>query len=1001
VDPADAATIYDTPNTNLNANFPSGTTYDGTGVSIGVVGVSDLTIADVQNYRLAFLGESSSTVNLPTVVVDGDDPGLNGAGVEALLDNEVSGGLAPKAKVYFYTSADTDLTSGLNNAILRAIDDNAVSILSMSFGECEADLGTSGNAFLLEEAQQAAAQGISLVVSSGDGGSAGCDDFDTETQAQYGLAVSGMASTPWTIAVGGTDFDVLPGAFSTYVNAVSNGTSPYYRTALKYIPENPWNDSTTVNTAIANNVRYVNGQGETNIVAGSGGASTVYSKPSFQSSLTPADGARDVPDVSLFASNGFEQAVWVLCSDSVTDGVIGETSTDCQTSGGQLENGTTVSGVGGTSASAPAFAGMLALVEQAQGGARLGQANTVLYQLAKSKYATVFHDVTVGDNSVPCASGSPDCGTNGFMTGYNAGTGYDLATGLGSVDVRQMIANWSSVHLASTTTTLTLNGSTAAYTGVHGASVNLAVGVAPAAATGAVAVIDTANETSGGTGSGPQNNGQFSIALTSGAGTASYNGLPGGSYTVSARYGGDTSDAASTSTPISVTISPEASTTTLTVNAYNGLTGTGISGLTNIPYGSFVFADAEITGMAEGSKTEGVATGSVSFSDGGSTLGTGNVSGDGNLASWPPQSPPYYVFPVGSHSVTAKYSGDASFTASTSSAGAFTVVKAGTAMTATAPVNTVNYVLSYTSANVTITTPYNLGVAPTGTVTMTANGNTVGTVTGLTSSIQGTSLASLDWVLSGTGEINGMLLAPGSNTVTLTYSGDGNYASTTTTVNITSSIGLGSFTLTNSGNLTLVAGQAGDETVTATPAGGFYSTVSFVCTSTGPITCNSVPVVLNGSPVNWTLLIGTAAGASPGTYAVTVTGTDYTGKIMASTTFNITLTSLPANAGISITNSGPVSLYAGTMNVVEFVTVTPTNGYVGTVKLTCAVATNLTNPTSLPTCTSGPPVSITSTTAMPGTVSISTTSTTTPGAYTVTVTATDSLNGTITARRLP
>jgi subtilase family serine protease len=365
VDPADAATIYDTPNTSLNGNYTSGTTYDGTGVNIGIVGVSDLTVADVQNYRVAFLGETTSNVNLPTVIVEGDDPGLNGAGIEALLDNEVSGGIAPKAKVYFYTSADSDIASGLNNAVLRAIDDNAVSILSMSFGQCEAGLGTTGNAFFLEASQQAAAQGISWTVSAGDGGSAGCDDFDTAEVAQYGLAVSGMASTPWVTAVGGTDFDVLPGSFATYVTDTTSGAAPYYRTAQKYIPENPWNNSTTVDGLYANNVAATNSLGETNIVAGSGGVSIVYAKPAFQSSITLTDGARDVPDVSLFASDGNKQAFWLVCSDSATDLDPLASFTDCQTSGGVLENGTSFLGVGGTSASAPAFAGMLALVAHA------------------------------------------------------------------------------------------------------------------------------------------------------------------------------------------------------------------------------------------------------------------------------------------------------------------------------------------------------------------------------------------------------------------------------------------------------------------------------------------------------------------------------------------------------------------------------------------------------------------------------------------------------------
>ena len=691
VDPADAATIYDTPNTNLNANYPSGTTYDGTGVNLGIVGVSDLTVPDVQNYRLAFLGETSATVNLPTVIVDGNDPGLNGAGVEALLDNEVAGGIAPKAKVFFYTSADSDIASGLYNALFRAIDDNAVSILSISFGECEAGLGTAGNQVLLEATQQAAAQGISVTVSAGDGGSAGCDDFDTATVAQYGLAVSGMASTPYAIAVGGTDFDGLPAAFTTYVTDTTSGAAPYYRTALKYIPENPWNQSTTVDTTYANNIPYINSNGETDIVAGSGGVSSVYGKPPFQTSLTPADNARDLPDVSFFASAGFKQAVWVLCSDNVTDGDPVNTYTNCQTTNGQFGSGTNFDGVGGTSASAPAFAGMLALVSQAQGDARLGQADYVLYQLAKSKYSTVFHDVTTGNNSVPCASGSPNCGTNGFLTGYNAGTGYDLATGLGSIDVNQLILNWKSVALTSTSTTLAINGSTAAYTGVHGASLTFNVGVTPTAATGVVGIIDTANQTSGGTASGPQNNGQFSIALASGTGTATYNGLPGGTYAVSARYAGDTSDASSASSPINVTISAEPSTTALEVNAVNPQTGVPVSGLNNIPYGSQVVLDAQIAGTAEGSKTEGIATGTVSYLEGSSTLGTASVSGNGNLASWPPFNSTFSAFAIGSHNVTAKYSGDASYNASTSAAVAFTIVKDATTMAVSDNTTTVSY----------------------------------------------------------------------------------------------------------------------------------------------------------------------------------------------------------------------------------------------------------------------------------------------------------------------
>ncbi len=996
-DPADAATIYDTPNTSLNLNYTSGTTYDGTGVTIGVAGVSNIPLSDIENYRTAFLGETTTNANLPTVIVDGNDPGLPGGGWEdeAILDNEVSGGLAPKAKIYFYTSANTDLSSGFLGAVFRAIDDNYVSILSMSVAECEQNIGSAGNAAINEAAEQAAAQGITVVVASSDSGSAGCDDFDTATAAQYGFAVNGFASTPYNVAVGGTDYDVLPDAFSTYVNDTTSGTAPYYRTALKYIPENPWNDSTTVNTTYADNVRSYNSEDESNIVAGSGGLSTIYGKPSFQTSLTPTDNARDVPDVSLFAANGFYDAAWVFCSDNVADGVTSETYTECQNTNGVFTDSTVFGGVGGTSAAAPAFAGILALVVQAQGGARLGQADYILYQLAKSRYSTVFHDITTGNNSVPCVSGSPDCGTNGFLTGYNAGTGYDYATGLGSVDVSQLVKNWGSAVLTSTSTTLNINGSTAAYSGVHGATLTFNAVVNPTAATGTVAVIDTANQTAGGTTSGPQNNGQFSISLTGGTGTATYNGLPGGTYTVSGRYGGDTSDASSTSTPISVTISPEPSTTALEANAYNPLTGVGVSS-SSIPYGSEVLLDAQIEGTAEGASTEGTATGTVTFSNGSTTLGTASVSANGNLASWPPISSKFVALSPGAYSVTAAYSGDASYKASTSAAVGFTVVRAGTSMTATVNPTTVSFGVPGTAV-VNITTPYNLGVAPTGTVTMTANGTTVGTIPSLSATVQVLSATDINYVLTGLGDVNGQLLAPGNNVVTLTYSGDGNYASSSTTATVYDTSGIGSFALSNSGNITMTAGQTAGFTVTVTPSGGFISPVTFTCMSTFLPCGGQQTVQVSGtSPVPIAMTVSSLANTTPGAYTVTVSAVNDTGKITANTSFTVTVNSLPANAGIALTNNGPIAMNAGTTNTSAVVTVTPTNGYVGTVNQTCAVTTNLSNPTSPITCAVGSMLSITTTQAVTSFVTLTSTSATTTGAYTVTVTGTDSNNAAIT-----
>ncbi|HKR26461.1 MAG TPA: protease pro-enzyme activation domain-containing protein [Acidobacteriaceae bacterium] len=1001
VDPADAATIYDTPNAALNSGY-SGTSYDGSGINIGIAGDSDLTVSDVQNYRVAFLGESAATANLPVVVVDGNDPGLTGSGTEAVLDNEIAGAIAPRANLYFYTSGGNDLSDGLLNAMQRAVNDNVVSILSVSFGNCEAALGTAGNQLIAEVAEQAAAQGISITVSSGDGGSAGCDNFDTATAAQKGFAVNAFASTPYTIAVGGTDFDALPGSFSTYANTATSGTGPYYGTALRYIPENPWNDSTSVDTSYVNNVAEKNNNNQTNIVAGSGGVSSVYAKPAFQTSVTPSDNARDLPDVSLFASNGHKQAAWVFCSDNVTDGVTSQTYTECQLTGGQFSSGTIFGGVGGTSVSAPAFAGILALVEQ-KTGSRLGQADEVLYQLASSKYSAIFHDVSVGNNSVPCVSGSPNCGTNGFLTGYDAGTGYDLATGLGSVDVNALVTNWSSASLGSTSTSLQLNGSAAGYSGTHGANVTFNVGVNPSGATGSVAILDTANETSGGTANGPQNNGQFTIPLSSGSGTATYNGLPGGTYTVSARYAGDASNAASTSAPISVTISPEPSTTVLQVNTYNPVTATPVTGST-LPYGTVVFADAHIEGTAEGSSTQGLATGTVTFSNSGTTLGTVNV-GTGGIASWPSVTGKPTIPSPGSYSYSASYSGDASYNSSSSATVPLTIVRAATTLTLNAPSMVYGIYGSYYPVGVplTIQTPYTLGPAPTGTITTTINGQNAGANSSFTAVAQGSG-ASETWLISTYSSIPNNLFVSGPNSIVVTYSGDANYAPSTASATITDSDGVGSFSMNPSGNLSFIAGLSGDETIAFTPSGGFYGyvyvSVSGVPTGmyvSGSFLNNAASIGLLGSGGALDLHLSTDFSLSPGTYPITLIGKDITGKLVQSATFNVVLSSIPANAGITLSNGGPVSVAANsTTNNSGSITLTPVNGFVGPVSFTCAVTTSMSNVTSPPTCQNFADQVRSS---VPAAISIpfTTTKATAAGIYTVTLTATDTLNSAITA----
>ena len=950
VDPADAATIYNVPNTLLNPNY-TGTTYDGTGVTVGIVGDSNVDLTGVSLYRQDFLGETSANVNLPTIIVDGADPGINGDEGETFLDLEVLGGIAPKAKINYYASDDSDLSSGLFNAIQRAIDDDMVSVLSISYGACESGLGPQTSQYVSELYQQAAAQGITVSVSSGDSGAAGCD-LDGSASATQGLAVNGLASTPYNVSVGGTDFDVLAANFSTYVQDSLNGVSysgipPYWRTALSYIPEEPWNDSTASNGALADNTPFNYG-GSSDIIAGGGGVSNVFAKPAFQTALTPKDGQRDVPDVALLAGNGLYGAVWLVCGSG--SAIAGP---DCQETNGNFTSSSTFSGAGGTSAAAPAFSAMMALLVQAT-GSRQGQVNNTLYQLAANKYGTVFNDVTTGNNAVVCTSGSPNCGSNGFTAGYDAVTGYDTASGLGSVNAAAMIANWSSVKTAGTTTSLTIDGATAPISVTHGASLNFAVGVTPVAVTGTAALVTTATVAEAGS---PTLNGQVAIPLTSGAGTISYNGLPGGVYTVYARYSGDTADASSSSTPINVNIAAEVSSTLLSVNVY-GPTGASITNLSAVPYGSYIFSDPSVYGTAEGYNASlGLATGSFAIQDGGKPLGTAYITSS-NLGSFPSVSAGVYPYAVGMHKITAAYAGDASYKANTSNEVDFTVVKGTTGVTVTPTSASIQSVAS-DQIQVTVTSS-SLALSQTGTLTLTANGQTLASSSNLTSgqAFDGSAIAFTTF------NIQGSQLAAGANTITATYSGDSNYQGSNGTATVT--VQEAGFSL-KAGPITVAAGSTtgNTSTITASPSNGFAGVINLTCSvtaspanATSPITC-SVPATLNVTgtrAATGTLTVSSTASTTGGAYTVTISGTDAaSGKIAASTIAQVTVSGPAPAASIALTNSGALTFTAGatTANAAT-ISATPSGGFTGAVGLTCAVTTAPAGATDPVTCALNP-----------------------------------------------
>jgi trimeric autotransporter adhesin len=697
--PGDAATIYNTPN-SFNANFSTSTSYTGTGVTIGIIGDALVSTTPIANYRSLFLGD---TTTVPTII--GSTTSTSDAD-EAYLDLEVSGGLAPGANLRFYTGSDGSLAT----QITTALTDNLVDILSVSFGLCEQDMTTADNATYSGYWQQAAAQGIAVTVSTGDSGSAGCDSTSTSggantTAATGGLGINGLASSPYNIAVGGTDFQLTQANFgttntsTTYVSTTNSSTT-HYRTALKYIPEMVWNDSTNGNTTISANVPWTATTSiKANIVAGSGGFSSCsvnttsttvgtctsgHAKPSWQRGTgVPSDSARDIPDVSLMAGVDYFGA-WLVCTNDTSQGI----TANCASSGSSFY----FYGFGGTSAAAPAFAGILALTQQAQGGGRLGQAAANLYNLYNNGAAAVFHDTTVGNNSVPCTSGTPNCVKNAagnyFESDYDSTTGYDLASGLGSVDATAMISNWAS-GMGSATATVTATPAATSIDVTEALSVSVAVTGGSGTPTGSVSI------TSGSYTSAAANldGGIATVIIPS-------NSLAVGADTLTVNYTGDGVYSATTGSA-SVTVTSallQPSGTTLATSA------------TTTTYGTSVTLTATVTPAA--------ATGTVYFYDGTVLLGSGTVSSGTAAFSTS-------TLGVSTHTITASYSGDATYAGSTSTAVTVTVsnpvVSAGS--------------FTLTATNITASQ----GSSGSSTVTVTPVNSYTGTV-GFTLSTSSTSL---------------------------------------------------------------------------------------------------------------------------------------------------------------------------------------------------------------------------------------------------------------------
>ncbi len=759
--PDDLAAIYD-----ISPLYRAG--YDGTGQKLAIVGQTDINLADIRGFRSQF----GLPVKDPQLVLFGPDPGVSsGDQIESDLDLEWAGAVARNATILFVYSLN------VFESVQYVIDQNLAPVISMSYGGCEIGVSASNRVMV----QQANAEGITWMNSSGDSGAAGCD-WGGPAAAQYGPAVSFPADIPEITAVGGTEFNESGNAGWNNTNSATGGS------ATGYLPEKAWNDTPS-------------GGG---IWGSGGGASVVFPKPWWQTGPgVPNDGARDVPDISLTASG-------------VHDGYL------IYANGGLYS-------VGGTSASSPSFAGLVALINQYvmangyQAIPGLGNINPTLYSLAQNASGAI-HDIIVGDNIVPCVSNSTGCSTGSF--GYRAGTGYDLVTGLGSVDAYNLVTKWAggstSVGTTSSLTaspaSISVNASTqltARITAVTGSnpptgSVNfmlggVSLGSAAVAASGttATAVLTV-----------------MSPSLTAGANTITANYAPSGNFSASL---------ASATVMLNV---PVATRTVLAASPASILS-TGAT---------------QLTAMVTPASGSAAPTGSMVFLSGSVTLGTATLASTVGGAATATLSVSASKLAIGTNNVTASYAGSAAFNGSVSTAVALTVTAPLVTTTATLVPNPTS-IVGGASAVLTFTVrPASGTTSPAGTVIFMLGNTTLGAAA--LAATGGTATASLG--------VRGVSLAPGSNSIVANYGGDARFGGSAAATTVTVTGVTVATTTAVAANPPSIA-QNGGTTITA-----LVKPVSGAALSSGTVSFTLGNTLLGSAPVTSAAGLASAVMTLPG-----------------------------------------------------------------------------------------------------------------------------------------
>jgi hypothetical protein len=911
VTPGDAETIY-----NGTPLLAAG--IDGTGMKIGVIGRTDITLSDVQQFRSMF----GLKKNDPTFTVVGEDPGITTDDIEAYLDVEWAGGMAPGASVNFVVAGSNYFgNGGIYAAGLYLVDNNLTDMITMSYGGCEASNGSSGTASWNTLWEQAAAQGQSVFVSTGDSSATGCQ----ASNAQYGTAygVNGLGSSAFNVAVGGSMFvDYGPSQYWTTGVAAPAPAGYNFATATGYVPEAPWNEgylsTTDLNTL---STATVSGAG---ISGGGGGISIFTPRPSWQVGSginTTADPANCTTQASgvcygTGTTGEISSGLRRLVPDIVFIAASGHDATAFCAEGSCSDNsaGYGIGAVGGTSVATPVMASVQALINEKNGG-RQGNPNFHYYPLANLDYVSGvckstngtaavpavtlpaascnFHDIVSGGNNVK--KNSSDTAGLGFL----AATGFDEASGLGSVNIANVANNWSKVTLNATTTTFTLTP----LSTTHGTAQTFSATVSATSGTPTGDISIVAATTNPGT--------IQQYTLASGSYSGSVNSLPGGTYNVTVHYAGDGTYAPSDSAPQQVTIAKESSTVTNTV--YYFISGSYYSGVTSMPYGDMLVfttktAGASAAGTPTGTMTFGITntgTNTVLPSEAITLDASANASliAGGTYTSLLVASN-YPTLPAGTYSIMASYSGDNSFTASsatnnltvTRQASTGTLTLSSTNITSGSPV-TLNYTVNrYGGTTIATTAAY-----PTGTIAFTDT--TTSTLLGM-ATLNSVGLATL----TTTG-----ITQTGANTIQAGYGGDTNYAPLATATTGTVTVGT-TYTATS---MSL-----------AVTAGTYYvgSTVPIVATMTPAVT-GTVKFYLGSTYLGSAALSGGVA-----TYSAT----------------SLTAGSLGLSATYAGTTTYAASTGTTTLTVLQNVTTTTVNtNTTGTVGQTVAIAGRITrNPNS-------------------------------------------------------